>query len=236
MHGRAMSPGSKPMETAMTRDLTIGEGYMNGKALYAAREFKKGEVVLRIELKPISFQELKELSPEEYLATHNINGQIYIFGGGLARYVNHSDTPNVTLDIEGGIDIALRDIAIGEKITADTRLDDVPVLKKVNAVLVRVPSIEQGLDFYREQLGMQTLWKKEDMAAVRLGESELILSTKLDPGANFLVESVDLAVKVFERAGGTIVVPPEDTSIGQTAVVVDPFGNILTLVELSKDQ
>ncbi len=215
-------------------DLTIGKGHMDGKGLYANREFKKGEVVLTIDLKPISFKELKELSPDDYLATHNLNGQIYLFGGGLARYVNHSEAPNVVLDLEKKADIALRDIAMSEKITADTRLDDVPVLKKINAVLVKVPSIQEGLDFYREQLGLQTYWKKEDTASVRLGDGQLVMSTKLDPETNILVESAEHAASVFEKAGGKIISPLEDTDVGRLVVVEDAFGNRLTLVDFSK--
>jgi hypothetical protein len=55
----------------------IGKGAMSGRGLYAARNFKKDEVVIGYELKPITFRELKELSPEDYAATHNVNGQIY---------------------------------------------------------------------------------------------------------------------------------------------------------------
>lgn len=206
---------------------------MSGKGVYAARDFKKGEVAVRYELKPLSFQELKVLSPEDYAATHNVNGQIYLYPEP-ARYVSHSEDPNVRNDHEQQADIALRDIKAGELITVDTRYDDVPVLKKVDAVIVKVPSIEEGLDFYREQLGMQTVWKKEDMAAVRLGESELVLSTQLDPETDLLVESVEQAITVFEAAGGKVVVPPEDISVGKMTVVEDPFGNKLTLVDLSK--
>lgn len=215
-------------------DLTLGQGHMNGKAIYAARAFKKGEVVVTIDLRPVSFKELKALPPEDFLAAHNLNGQIYLFKGGLARYVNHSDTPNVVLDSEHKADIALRDIAIGEKITADTRLDDIPVLKKINAVLIKVPSVQEGLDFYREQLGMQTLWKTEDMASVRLGDGQLVMSIKLDPETNILVKSVEHASKVFEKAGGKVVSPPEDIDVGRLVVVEDAFGNKLTLVDFSK--
>jgi len=231
---KSITEDAQTSQNKSNTELTIGEGRMNGKGLYAARPYKKGEVVLRIDVKPISFTELKALSPDEYLATHNINGQIYIFGGGLARYVNHSDTPNVVLDLEQKADIALCDIAIGEKITADTRLDDVPVLKKINAVLVKVPSIQEGLDFYREQLGLQTFWKKEDMAAVHLGDSQLVMSTTLDPETNILVESVEHAAAVFEKAGGKVVEPPEDIPVGKVVVVEDAFGNRLTLVDFSK--
>lgn len=207
---------------------------MNGKGLYAARDFRKGEVVIKIDLQPISFAQLQSLSPDEYRATHNINGQIYIFGGGLAQYVNHSDTPNILLDVSQSADIALRDIKAGEKITADTRFDDIPVLKKINAVLVKVPDIRQGLDFYREQLGLQPFWKKKDIASVHLGDGQLVMSTTLDPETNILVESVEHATAVFVKAGGKVVSPPEDIDVGKLAVVEDPFGNQLTLVDFSK--
>jgi catechol 2,3-dioxygenase-like lactoylglutathione lyase family enzyme len=212
-------------------DVIIGKGAMSGKGLYAARDFKKDEVVVEYELTPITFRELKELPPEDYAASHNVNGQIYVYSEP-ARYVSHAENPNVRNDHGQHADIALRDIKAGEPITVDARYDDVPVLKKVDAVVVKVPSIEQGLDFYREQLGLQTIWKTEDMAVVRLGDSELVLSTKLDPETDFLVESVEHAVTVFEDAGGKLVVKREDGSVGRVAVVEDPFGNKLTLVDL----
>jgi len=215
-------------------DVTVGKGSMSGKGLYAARDFKKGEVVIKYELQPLTFEELKALPPEDYAATHNVSGQIYLYPEP-ARYVSHSEDPNTKNDHERQVDIALRDIKAGELITVDARFDDVPVLKKINAVLVKVPSIQEGLDFYREQLGLQTFWKKEDMAAVRLGDSQLVLSTTLDPETNILVESVEHAAKVFVNAGGKVVDPPKDIPVGKVAVVEDAFGNRLTLVDFPKD-
>ncbi len=110
----------------------------------------------------------------------------------------------------------------------------IPVLKKVDAVLVKVPDIKSGLNFYCQLLGQELRWQKEDMAAVKLGESELVLSTTLDPETDVLVESVPDAVKIIVRAGGSVVVEPEDIPVGKVAVVKDPFGNQLTLVDLSK--
>jgi len=148
--------------------------------------------------------------------------------------VNHSENPNVRNDHQQWANIALKNIKAGEPITVDARYDDVPVLKKINAVLVKVPSIREGLDFYREQLGLQTLWKKEDIAAVRLGDSQLVLSTTLDPETNILVESVEHAAVVFVNAGGKVISPPEDIPVGKLTVVEDAFGNRLTLVDFSK--
>lgn len=114
-------------------------------------------------------------------------------------------------------------------------MNDVPVLKKINAVLVKVPSIQEGLNFYREQLGMQLFWKKEDIASVHLGDGQLVMSITLDPETNILVESVEHAVSVFEKAGGSAIGPLEDIAVGKVAVVEDAFGNRLTLVDFSKD-
>lgn len=214
-------------------DVSIGKGHLAGKGVYANRNFKKGEVVIKFELKPISFQELKALPPDERMFTHSENGQIYLYPEP-ARYVNHSEKPNVYNDHSKHADIALRDIEKGEQIVVNARGDDIPVLKKVDAVLVKVPSVEEGLDFYREQLGMQTQWEKDDMAAVKLGDSELVLSTKFDPETDFLVEEVEHAVNVFKKAGGKVIVEPEEIPVGKVAVVQDPFGNKLTLVDLSK--
>lgn len=214
-------------------NVIIGEGAMSGKGVYAARDFKKGEVVLRYKLKPITFKELKALSPKDYAATHNVNGQIYLYPEP-ARYVNHSEDPNVRNDHERQANIALRAIKKGEPITVNAQYDDVPVLKKINAVLVKVSSIQEGLDFYREQLGLQTFWKKEDLASVRLGDGQLVMSTTLDPETNILVESVEHAAKMFQKAGGRVVSPPEDIDVGKLVVVEDAFGNQLTLVDFSK--
>lgn len=108
------------------------------------------------------------------------------------------------------------------------------LFRKVDAVLVKVPTIEEGLDFYCNKLGHELRWRKEDQAAVKLGDCELVLSTKLDPETDLLVDSVVEAVQEIEKAGGKVIVPVEDIAVGKMAVIQDPFGNSLTLVDLSK--
>jgi len=170
----------------MNNDVIIGKGAMSGKALYAARDFKKGEVVVTYKLRTITFAELKALPPEEYAATHNVNGQLYLYPEP-ARYVSHSEEPNVQNDHQQQVDIALRDIKKGELITVNAKYDDVPVLKKINTVLVKVPSVQEGLDFYREQRGLQAFWRTDDAASVHLGdgmimnEATLIASLRSPP-------------------------------------------------------
>ena|SRR5579862_3916205 len=109
-----------------------------------------------------------------------------------------------------------------------------PLFRQVDAILVKVPSIEEGLDFYCSKLGQKLSWKKADMAGVHVGQSELVLTTKLNPEVDMLVESVPDAVQTFIKAGGSIILEPEPIPVGMVAVVKDPFGNQLTLVDLSK--
>ena len=108
-----------------------------------------------------------------------------------------------------------------------------PLLRKVDAVLVRVPSIDEGLSFYRDRLGQRLRWRTETMAAVALGDSELVLSTELNPEVDLLVDSVPAAVRVMREAGSTVVMDPKPIDVGLVAVVNDPFGNSITLVDLS---
>jgi predicted enzyme related to lactoylglutathione lyase len=113
-----------------------------------------------------------------------------------------------------------------------------PLLRKVDAVTVAVPSLAEGLAFYRDQLGHQLLWRNDATGQLALSlpdsDTEVVLTTRQSYEPNWLVSSVDEAVEKFAAGGGTIVVEPADIDVGRVAVVADPFGNALVLVDLSK--
>jgi predicted enzyme related to lactoylglutathione lyase len=111
-----------------------------------------------------------------------------------------------------------------------------PLLRAVDAVLVRVPSLEEGLAFYHDALGHDLLWRTDTMLALGFGDSEteLVLALDIGPETDLLVESVEDAIARITRAGGTLVSGPDDIAVGKVAVVTDPFGNRLTLVDLTK--
>jgi predicted enzyme related to lactoylglutathione lyase len=70
---------------------------------------------------------------------------------------------------------------------------------------------------------------------LRLPESqaELVLSTNLEYAVNWLVRSVPEAVETIVEAGGKVILQPTRIPVGQLAVVNDPFGNALVLLDLS---
>jgi predicted enzyme related to lactoylglutathione lyase len=113
-----------------------------------------------------------------------------------------------------------------------------PLLLAIDAVTVPVPDIDAGLRFYRDCLGHELRWRNEELgqAGLRLpgSDTELVLTTELTYEPNWLVESADQAAAAVQEAGGRILTEPFDIPVGRVAVVADPFGNTLVLLDLSK--
>ncbi|MGH3462934.1 MAG: VOC family protein [Kribbellaceae bacterium] len=112
------------------------------------------------------------------------------------------------------------------------------LLKSVDAVSVAVPSLDAGLAFYHDELGHELLWRNDELgqAGLRLpgGDTELVLATRQRYEPKWLVDSVDDATARMIEAGGQVVAAPFDIPVGRVAVVADPFGNELVLVDLAK--
>lgn len=112
------------------------------------------------------------------------------------------------------------------------------VLLKVDAVTLRVPDIDTGIGFYVDVLGHRVKWRNDTIGQAGLeppdGDSEIVLTTEHGCEPNWLVESVDDAVEVFRSNGGQVVAEPFDIPVGRLGEVLDPFGNALVLLDLSK--
>jgi predicted enzyme related to lactoylglutathione lyase len=112
-----------------------------------------------------------------------------------------------------------------------------PLLRKVDCIRIPVPDLEAGLDFYRDKLGHSLAWRTLSAAGLTMpdGESEIVLHTER-PGleTDFLVDSADEAAQRFVEAGGRLLVGPFEIQIGRCAVVADPWGSVLVLLDISK--
>lgn len=108
----------------------------------------------------------------------------------------------------------------------------------VDAVTFSVPDLDAGLAFYVDRLGHRVKWRNDDIGQAGLalpdGDSEIVLTTEHGYEPNWLVDSADDAARVIQEAGGALLVAPSDIPVGRVAVVADPFGNVLVLVDLSK--
>jgi catechol 2,3-dioxygenase-like lactoylglutathione lyase family enzyme len=119
-------------------------------------------------------------------------------------------------------------------------MGNAPLLKKLDAVTIRVPDLDQGLRFYQGALGHELRWRNDELgqAALAMPDSgtEIVLSTELDYAPDWLVDSAPGAARQIELAGGRTVAGPFDIPVGQVMVAADPFGNELVLVDLSKGE
>jgi ketosteroid isomerase-like protein len=107
---------------SINNDVVIGEGRLAGKGIYAARDFRKGELVVSYNLKELTQAEFDALPAGEWEWTHSFWGRIYLFPEP-GRYVNSDDNPTAYPDLERRGDYALRDIEKGEAITIDDQIE-----------------------------------------------------------------------------------------------------------------
>lgn len=112
------------IQSSNMSDVILGVGNLAGKGVYAARDFRKGEIVIRYALKKLTQLEFDNLPEDEKEFTHTNKGAMYLYSVP-ERYVNHSDDPNTYQDHGRKCDVALRDIKNGEMITTDATKDDV---------------------------------------------------------------------------------------------------------------
>ncbi len=113
-----------------------------------------------------------------------------------------------------------------------------PLFQKVDAVTIPVPDLDAGLRFYCDALGHELRWRNNATGQAGLGlpgsDTEIVLSTRERYEPDWLVASADEAAAVVTAAGGRVVTEPFDIPVGRVAVVADPFGNPLVLLDLSK--
>jgi predicted enzyme related to lactoylglutathione lyase len=113
-----------------------------------------------------------------------------------------------------------------------------PLLRRVDAVTVPVPDLEEGLHFYSQLLGHELLWRNDGIgqAGLRLPDSdtEIVLTRHQPYEPAWLVASAVHAAGVIEHAGGDVVEGPLDIPVGTVVVARDPFGNRLVLLDLHK--
>ena len=102
----------------------IGQ-FKDGLGVFATREFKKGAVVIKWNLKILTEEEYKKLpNYERENFCHRRQGIIYYYPDP-ERHVNRSKSPNVVADFEKEANIALCDIKKGEELSIpDTTEED----------------------------------------------------------------------------------------------------------------
>jgi predicted enzyme related to lactoylglutathione lyase len=111
-----------------------------------------------------------------------------------------------------------------------------PLLRAVDAVVLRVDDLDAGLAFYCDRLGHELKWRIETQAGLGMpdAQTEIVLQTERAGETDLLVDSADAAAVRFVEAGGKVIAGPFDIPVGRVVVVADPWRNMLVLLDLSK--
>ena len=112
-------------------------------------------------------------------------------------------------------------------------------LKKIDAVLHRVGDIDEAIRFYVDVLGLRLGWREDSMAGLLFpgNDSELVLHTDdslPNPNISFQVENVEEFVDEYREKGYKVLVEPFDIRCGRCAVLSDPYGNGIEVMDLTK--
>lgn len=105
--------------------------------------------------------------------------------------------------------------------------------------MVRVPELTSAAEFYTRVFGLRPLWRDETSVGMGMPETdaEVVLHTMDLPAersVHYLVDDVPRAVAMGQRAGCAVREAPFEVAIGMCAVLEDPFGNVLCLLDMSK--
>jgi predicted enzyme related to lactoylglutathione lyase len=112
------------------------------------------------------------------------------------------------------------------------------VLKKIDCVMVKVSDLGTAAEFYQRVFGLTPLWS--DATSVGMGmpdtDAELVLHTReiaADRAVTYLVDDVEVAVRSARAADCGVLEEPFDIAVGRCAVLQDPFGNPVCILDLS---
>jgi catechol 2,3-dioxygenase-like lactoylglutathione lyase family enzyme len=115
------------------------------------------------------------------------------------------------------------------------------VLRKVDRLILRVPSLPGAVAYYRDVLGLRLLRQEKSVASFRLADdtTELVLHTDPDlpaEAAYYLVDDVRDLYKRRAELKLTFAGAPAQVARGYRAQVKDPFGNVLLLLDRTTDK
>jgi catechol 2,3-dioxygenase-like lactoylglutathione lyase family enzyme len=110
------------------------------------------------------------------------------------------------------------------------------MLRKVDRILLRVPSLPAAVRYYADTLGMRLIKQDSRLANLKFPESdaELVLHTDPDLPAEATYYLVDDVREMYDRRNElklTFVSPPSQASRGWRATVKDPFNNVLLILD-----
>ncbi len=114
------------------------------------------------------------------------------------------------------------------------------MLRKIDCIMIRVDDIQAAAAYYAKVFGLRPLWSGDDAIGLAFLETDAEIVLHNDPEipspveVHYLVDDVVATVAYYETQGCSILVAPFDITIGKCAVIQDPFGIRLCILDLTK--
>lgn len=114
------------------------------------------------------------------------------------------------------------------------------MLRKIDCVMIRVAEVEVAAAYYERVFGLKPQWRGDGAIGLVFPESDAEIVLHCDPAipssveVHYLVDDVVAAVAYYEAQGSQILVAPFDIAIGKCAVIEDPFGTRLCILDMTK--
>lgn len=114
------------------------------------------------------------------------------------------------------------------------------MLRKIDCIMIRVDDIQAAATYYANVFGLCLQWSGDDSIGLVFPESDAEIVLHNDPDipssveVYYLVDNVVAAVAHYEAQGCRVLVAPFDITIGKCAVIQDPFGTRLCILDLTK--
>jgi lactoylglutathione lyase len=114
------------------------------------------------------------------------------------------------------------------------------MLRKIDCVMICVDDVAAAARYYERVFGLLPQWSGDDAIGLRFPDSdaEIVLHREDDipspAEVHYLVDDVISAVGDYVSQGCEVLTPPFDITIGKCAVIRDPFGVRLCVLDLTK--
>ena len=116
-----------------------------------------------------------------------------------------------------------------------------PGLRKIDSVMVRVTDLEASAKFYEEVMGLRRAWTGAENKMIGFlfpgNDSELVIHNGPGPDSppySFSVEDVVEFCERFREQGYAVLMEPFEVRCGMYAVLADPDGNRINIIDLKK--
>lgn len=114
------------------------------------------------------------------------------------------------------------------------------MLRKIDCVMIRVDDVQAAAEYYARVFGLQPRWSGDDAIGLVFPESDAEIVLHNDPGipssveVHYLVDDVVEAAAACAAQGCQVLVEPFDITIGKCAMIADPFGTRMCILDMTK--